>query len=444
MDDYAIRVEGLGKRYRLGESIGGFRTLRDVVTGKARALLRRRAPAPDFWALRDVSFDVRAGEVIGIIGHNGSGKSTLLKILTRIVHPTEGGAVVRGRVGALLEVGTGFHQELTGRENISFNASLLGLSQRQIRDKVEAIIEFSGIAQFIDTPVKRYSSGMFMRLAFSVAAHIEPEILIVDEVLAVGDVDFQQKCLGKMGDFAASGRTVLFVSHSIQAIKTLCTRVIMLDHGQMKFDGETEAGIDTYLRTLTTTTAVENGTVKLGDGIPGDAAIGFDRIRILQNGLDATIAQTGAPLEIELAYTLRQRVNGLRLAVDIYDDHGTLLVRSHGDDRYTGVLPREPGSYRSTICIPRDTLGAVTYTLVVRGWLGDQHRWIAGPQTFGGPGIPIPIRTLHTGDSNRSDPTARFEARLGIVFDWRTEPLASGAAAAEPAAATTVLIAGRR
>ncbi len=242
MGDTAIKVENIGKTYRLGQTVG-YKTLRESLTNLFTAPFRKARSSSQqsiskrqketIWALKDVSFEVKRGEAIGIIGRNGSGKSTLLKILSRITTPTEGSAEIHGRVGSLLEVGTGFNPELTGRENISLNGAILGLRKAEIERKFDDIVSFSDIGQFLDTPVKRYSSGMYIRLAFAVAAHLEPDILLVDEVLAVGDAAFQKKCLGKMGDVASEGRTVLFVSHNMTAVQSLCSRCILLENGHM-------------------------------------------------------------------------------------------------------------------------------------------------------------------------------------------------------------------
>ena len=258
MSDCAIRVENLGKRYQLGQS-QRYRALRDtlgdVLSAPKRWLTgRRSAPAAgdtgDFWALKDVSFEIKPGEVVGIIGRNGAGKSTLLKILSRITEPTEGGVDLYGRVGSLLEVGTGFHPELTGRENIYLNGAILGMKRAEIARKFDEIVAFAEVEQFLDTPVKFYSSGMYMRLAFAVAAHLEPEILLVDEVLAVGDAGFQKKCLGKMGEVAKQGRTVLFVSHNMPAIQTLCPLVVWLSSGQVAGIGPASELLQAYLRNI--------------------------------------------------------------------------------------------------------------------------------------------------------------------------------------------------
>lgn len=272
MNDVVIRVDNLGKRYRIGER-APYRTLRDTLARAVVAPFRRfSSPSPlsgvssstQFWALKDVSFEVRRGEVIGILGRNGAGKSTLMKILSRVTKPTVGHAQIRGRLGSLLDVGTGFHPELTGRENTFLNGAILGMSRRDIVRQFDEIVAFAEIEKFIDTPVKFYSSGMYIRLAFSVAAHLEPEILLVDEVLAVGDVAFQRKCLGRMGDAARHGRTVLFVSHNMGAIALLCKSAIVLDRGRVKMIGKTQEAIAEYMAgSMDRTTDVYNM-----DGVP--------------------------------------------------------------------------------------------------------------------------------------------------------------------------------
>lgn len=301
-----ISVNGLGKKYRLNGSGSANDTLRDLLA----SLVARRgtklaadtvAAGPrEFWALKDVSFDVSEGEVIGIVGRNGAGKSTLLKILSRITTPTTGGAILNGRVGSLLEVGTGFHPELTGRENVYFNGTILGLRKHEIKARFDEIVAFSGIEAFIDTPIKRYSSGMKMRLAFSVAAHLEPEIMIIDEVLAVGDVDFQNKCLGKMRDVASAGRTVLFVSHNMNAVMQLCSRIVWLERGNLKadsadvhdicgryllgehgklqgsHDAEVHGALDCHFFSLKSFRIVGPGGATLDHPIPGSSDIGVE------------------------------------------------------------------------------------------------------------------------------------------------------------------------
>jgi lipopolysaccharide transport system ATP-binding protein len=259
MSDHAIRVDGLSKQYRIGGKQQGYKTLRDTLAAtlvspfrRARKLLRGQAYGAaelgeTIWALKDVSCEIERGEVVGIIGPNGAGKTTLLKILSRITEPTEGQAEIHGRVGSLLEVGTGFHPELTGRENIYLNGAILGMKKAEIEQKFDEMVSFAEIDKFIDTPVKHYSSGMYVRLAFAVAAHLEPEILLVDEVLAVGDAAFQRKCLGKMENVAKEGRTVLFVSHNMPAVQQLCSKALLLEEGNVTYNGEVGKCIDLYL-----------------------------------------------------------------------------------------------------------------------------------------------------------------------------------------------------
>jgi lipopolysaccharide transport system ATP-binding protein len=258
MSDIAILVENLGKRYRIGETVG-YKTMRDTMANLVRLPLHRfrhdpvrhsTSPRTEYiWALKNISFEVKKGEVVGMIGSNGAGKSTLLKVLSRITVPTEGSVDMYASVGCLLEVGTGFHPELTGRENIYLNGAVLGMKRTDIAQRFDAIVDFSGVKRFLDTPVKHYSSGMYVRLAFSVAAHMEPEILIVDEVLSVGDAEFQQKCLGKMGEIAGAGRTVIFVSHAMDSIKKLCTRAILFKDGKVEMDGKVDEVVGRYMGT---------------------------------------------------------------------------------------------------------------------------------------------------------------------------------------------------
>lgn len=259
MSEPLIKVQGLGKKYIIShERKENYTALRDVISRKARQLTTKNPKSEtkeEFWALKDVNFEIGQGEAVGIIGRNGAGKSTLLKILSRITEPTHGRIELNGRVASLLEVGTGFHPELTGRENIFLNGAILGMSQVEIRKKFDEIVDFSGVEKFLDTPVKRYSSGMYVRLAFAVAAHLEPEILVVDEVLAVGDAEFQKKCLGKMNEVShQEGRTVLFVSHNMRAIQDLCAKSIFLQNGMVKDIGPTDSVIDHYLNTGTSQT----------------------------------------------------------------------------------------------------------------------------------------------------------------------------------------------
>jgi lipopolysaccharide transport system ATP-binding protein len=340
MGDIAIRVEGLGKRYRIGAAQEQHDTLRDSLAAAARraaALPRRlvdRGAADDvqpwtFWALRDVSFTVTQGEVVGIIGANGAGKSTLLKILTRITDPTTGHAEVRGRVGSLLEVGTGFHPELTGRENIFLNGAILGMRRDEIRRKFDEMVEFAEVEKFIDTPVKHYSSGMYLRLAFSVAAHLEPEVLIVDEVLAVGDVDFQKKCLGKMSDVARGGRPVLFVSHNMNAILRLCNRCGLLRGGELVEFGPTADVVRRYLSG--DPSGAEPAQWIDTSGLPrrGTEEVRVEAIRYASDDphIDWQPYPSG-PLDILLSLRSDRPRRAQSIAITLYDQNGTKLVNA--------------------------------------------------------------------------------------------------------------------
>ncbi|HVM15739.1 MAG TPA: ABC transporter ATP-binding protein [Egibacteraceae bacterium] len=298
----AIRAERLGKQYRLGLTEGGarYRTLREEVTTAVRRGRKPRGAPRSFWAVRDLAVEIHQGERVGIIGRNGSGKSTLLKMLARITAPTEGRAEVRGRVGALLEVGTGFHPELTGRDNIFLSASILGTRRAEVRAKLDEIVDFAGVEQFLDTPVKRYSSGMYLRLAFAVAAHLEPEILLVDEVLAVGDADFQKKCLGRMAEIGSGGRTVLFVSHSMPAVLRLCDRVLLLDAGRLVSDGRAVDVVRQYLDSGSGTSAERswaNPAVA-----PGDNAARLKQVRVLCDGRTTDEVDIRRPIDVEVEF----------------------------------------------------------------------------------------------------------------------------------------------
>jgi lipopolysaccharide transport system ATP-binding protein len=293
----AIRVEGVGKRYRIGHRQEPYRTLRETLVGVASApfqLGKKSGKAADvFWALRDLSFEVRHGQAIGIIGHNGAGKSTLLKLLARITEPAEGRILLRGRVGSLLEVGTGFHPELTGRENVFLSAAVIGMKRADVIRKFDQIISFAGVERFVDTPVKHFSSGMYLRLAFSVAAHLEPEILLMDEVLAVGDAEFQKKCLGRMGEVAGEGRTVIFVSHNLSAVERLCDVALVLREGRLAFQGPSSEAITHYLSSK----AQGEPSLPLPATRPGSGRVRFRRF-----STGDPIVRSGAPLTIDLEY----------------------------------------------------------------------------------------------------------------------------------------------
>jgi lipopolysaccharide transport system ATP-binding protein len=376
--DAVIRVEGVGKRYPLGER-ESYRALRDAIAGAITApidrLRRRGALRPELWALSDVSFELQRGDVLGLIGANGAGKSTLLKILSRITEPTTGRVVLRGRVGSLLEVGTGFHPELTGRENILLNGTILGMRRAEISAKFDEIVEFSGVEKFLDTPVKRYSSGMQVRLAFAVAAHLQPEILLVDEVLAVGDAEFQQRCLGKMKDVTREGRTVVFVSHNLASVRALCERAIVLAGGRLVFDGPTEDAVHQYLGHLT---GGESRAVVAGEDLRLHVAkerlysdqpfFECTRISVLgEEGLPASAFSSEEEIAVEVEYRLLRPIPALRVLVTLTDDQQTTLLRTETLDDPVGEGPMrlEPGTYRSTVRLPRGLFGEVELDLNV-------------------------------------------------------------------------------
>ncbi len=353
----AIEAHELSKRYRLGQMQAAYGTLRDSLERAAARLTGRVAPQAreEVWALRDVSFSVREGEVLGVIGRNGAGKSTLLKVLTRITAPTSGRAVIRGRVGSLLEVGTGFNPELTGRENVFLNGSILGMKRREIQRKFGDIVEFSGIEKFIDTPVKRYSSGMYVRLAFSVAAHLEPEILLVDEVLAVGDAEFQQRCLGRMEDFSGTGRTVLFVSHNMQTINQLCDRVIWIDGGSIMDDGDPSQVVTNYLHSTSYATGAHVAWPD-DDSAPGDDLARLLSVRVIdEDGNTVDTSDVREPVGIEIRYRVLRTGPPVFAKIRVVEPRGTAAFNALDTSRHADESPG-PGVYASTAWIPANLL----------------------------------------------------------------------------------------
>ncbi|MFO7902535.1 MAG: ABC transporter ATP-binding protein [Planctomycetota bacterium] len=342
MSDIAIRAENLGKSYRLGE-VDPHATFRELIRWGVRLPGRmfRRSPKAlmfddggrgrggsgwrdnEIWALKDVSFEVKRGEVVGVIGRNGAGKSTLLKILTQITKPTTGRAEIHGRVGSLLEVGTGFHPELTGRENIFLNGAILGMRRQEIKRKFDEIVDFSGVERFLDTPVKRYSSGMRVRLAFAVAAHLDPEILLIDEVLAVGDAEFQKRCLGKMHDVAQGGRTVLFVSHNMAAVHNLCGSSMLLSRGKIETGGDTDRVVSAYMGNANTITNIplHDRTDRRGSG-----EVRFTSLDITDGHDTANEIAAGRSIGFRLGYTIRADTHTSNCSLTIYSHNGTRLI----------------------------------------------------------------------------------------------------------------------
>jgi lipopolysaccharide transport system ATP-binding protein len=317
----------------------------------------------DFWALKDISLQIQPGEVVGVIGPNGSGKSTFLKILSRITAPSAGRVTLTGRVGSLLEVGTGFHPELTGRENIFLNGAILGMSRREIAGRFDEIVEFSEISEFLDTPVKRYSSGMYVRLAFAVAAHLESDILLVDEVLAVGDLSFQRKCLGKMGQVSSQGRTILFVSHNLGAISRLCQRTLWFEHGRLRENGNTESVVTKYLVSGTE----DGGEAVFGsDGVisPGSEYVMLDAVRVRTFDGIVTPSVSVNPFVLEVQYRVLKRAPGLRIGIRLSTHDGTAVFTSTDDDDRGGLV-REPGVYVSRCSVPGGILNYGQYFVTV-------------------------------------------------------------------------------
>lgn len=428
-----IKVENLSKKYIIShQKQERYTALRDVITNKAKGLfnsgivqpLKRLNPnstisqfnnltREEFYALRDVSFEIKQGERVGIIGRNGAGKSTLLKILSRITEPTTGRIEITGRVASLLEVGTGFHPELTGRENIFLNGAIMGMGKAEIKRKFDEIVAFAEIEKFLDTPVKRYSSGMYVRLAFAVAAHLEPEILIVDEVLAVGDAQFQKKCLGKMEEVGKEGRTVLFVSHNMGAVRKLCQKGIFLKDGSVFSEGTMGSVVDSYLsKTLQAESA--NIDALLPELLP-DPAFKLKKIRLSQGGVKVKrIVENGKPLEIIIEYQILQRTVGLRVFFDILDDQTDLLLRSFHDEDHDNIPTMEAGHYRSIVIIPPDFLGPIDYTIAIKAGIYNQRYCL--PIS----GIQIPIKGEQTGIFNRAYPGDPFQGKLAMKFRWET------------------------
>jgi len=364
MSSVVIRADCLSKRYRIGGQQKSYKTLRealvDAAAGTVRWLGGKRLPDPNtIWALEDVSFEITHGQSVGIIGRNGAGKSTLLKLLSRITKPTRGTADLYGRVGSLLEVGTGFHTELTGRENVYLNGAILGMSRREIERKFDEIVEFADVTKFLDTPVKFYSSGMYVRLAFAVAAHLEPEILVVDEVLAVGDAAFQKKCLGKMGDVSRQGRTVLFVSHNMAAINRLCSRAILLDGGHLIQDGPAAEVTTSYLIGSENAAATRSWNLETA---PGTEEVRLMSVRLLKaDGTSAAVAGVQDPLTLRIEYEVRQPNTRFRC---------TALLYTQGVVAFTTLEPAEtvkekPGRYYSTVVIPPNLLAEGEYVVGV-------------------------------------------------------------------------------
>ncbi len=428
MSQTAIHVEGISKLYRLGERMrytGLRHRLEDAVRAPYRWLRPRKGAEPkkgpqEIWAVRDVSFDVSAGEVVGLIGRNGAGKSTLLKILCRVAQPTEGFAEIRGRVGSLLEVGTGFHQELTGRENVFLNGAVLGMGKKEILRKFDEIVAFAEVEDFIDTPLKHYSSGMQMRLAFAVAAHIEPEILLVDEVLAVGDAQFQKKCLGKMSDVAQHGRTIIFVSHNAAAITRLCARCILLQSGTVLKDGPTYEVMSEYLRSGLDTSAVREWAPAEA---PGDSVVRLRAVRARSaEGEVMEAFDIRLPVAIDVVFDVLQGGVVLTPNLHVFNEEGVNVFVSLDQDPVWRGRPRPAGRYISTAWIPGNFLAEGTFIV------GAAITTLApvDVRLYAREAIAFQVIDSTEGNSARGDYAGHLPGVVRPVLVWETNYVADG------------------
>ena len=415
----AIDVEGLSKSYRIGELQAAYGTLRESMSHVVRRLTgqEHRRGYEEVWALRDVSFHLEEGEALGVIGRNGAGKSTLLKVLTRITTPTAGRAEIRGRVGSLLEVGTGFHPELTGRENVFLNGAILGMKRREIQAKLPEIAEFSGVERFFDTPVKRYSSGMHVRLAFSVAAHFEPEIMLVDEVLSVGDAEFQQRCLGRMEDIGATGRTVVFVSHQLQAVAQLCDRAILLDEGRIVRDGPSSEVVAHYLHSATGTSSSQTWTE---EDAPGDDLVRLRSVRVVRaDGETADFADVREPIGVELAFTVLGGGPPILPKIKVVAGGHIAFNAMDVDPRWHE--PSRPGDYVATAWIPGNFLneGLVTVDAAVCSIDSPKlHHHISVHEA-----VSLHVQDPLEGDSSRGMFTGQWRGVVRPLLEWTTKEL---------------------
>lgn len=378
MNDIAIKAEGLGKKYLIGHKreLERYTALRDILARQARGIVTKTrkllsgqqlligTEVEEFWALKDLDLEIARGDRVGIIGRNGAGKSTLLKVLSRITEPSAGRAKIHGRVASLLEVGTGFHPELTGRENIYLNGAILGMGRVEIRKKFDEIVDFAGVEQFLDTPVKRYSSGMYVRLAFAVAAHLEPEILVVDEVLAVGDAEFQKRCLGKMEDVSNNeGRTVLFVSHNMNAMSSLCNKGILLDHGEVKYQGPIQSTIIEYLNQYTKTkrkVSYHSDEAPLGEGVKFLSA----EVRPVDAPREIEYFEVGDSIELEFVFqNLKPGLSTLDVTFHLLDEMGHLVFVGSSGFRDKNSKQYYPGKLTFACRIPAGLMNEGIYNI---------------------------------------------------------------------------------
>ena len=414
-----VEANGLSKRYRIGEYRAGYETLRDTLTHTVRRALRLEHvdhSLEELWALKDVSFTIGQGEVVGFIGRNGAGKSTLLKVLTRITPPTEGTATIVGRVGSILEVGTGFHPELTGRENTYLNGAVLGMKRREINAKFDDIVEFSGIGKFIDTPVKRYSSGMYVRLAFAVAAHLDPEVLIIDEVLAVGDYEFQQRCMGRIEEISGSGRTVLFVSHDMEAVTRLCGRAYWLHDGQVVAEGTSEEVVSRYLQGASGAGAEHRFAL---EEAPGSGAVRLLGVRVVDaNGETSYGSDVREPIGVELRFAVLAETGPLFPKIKLGNERGEIVFNALDTDSRWHTSP-ELGTYTCTAWIPPNLLneGVIGVDVTIASFgAGGLVNHVNVPTL-----VRFHVRDPGLGDSAKGRYTGQFRGGVRPLLDWTTE-----------------------
>ncbi|HEV7746969.1 MAG TPA: ABC transporter ATP-binding protein [Pyrinomonadaceae bacterium] len=415
----AIKIENVSKRYRIGGLHPGYMTFREMIGGILTApfrKLRKGNGHQTLWALSNVNLEIRQGELVGIIGHNGAGKSTLLKILSRVTKPTTGDVILRGRIGSLLEVGTGFHPDLTGRENIFLAGAILGMRRAEIERKFDEIVAFSELEKFVETPVKWYSSGMYVRLAFSVAAHLEPEILMMDEVLAVGDAAFQQKCLDKMHDIRNQGRTILFVSHDMAAITRLCKRVVLLEKGQIVFDGEPRDVVKRYLSSSLKTGAIRDWE---NQDAPGDSVVRLRRARVrAEDGATVSVVEVHKPFGVELTYEVLEDDHTLVPVIEFYNEQGTELFSTHDTSADWRRRTRPRGTYKSTVWIPGNLLaeGSMIGHISIMSHFPSTSLHAHEPNA-----IAFQVVDSPAGDSARGDYVGPMPGVVRPLLTWTTE-----------------------
>lgn len=433
MSDIAIKVENLSKSYLIGHNAAQserYTALRDVIAHNAKNLARKTRDmfqgkaivqgdeVEEFWALKDINFEIKQGDRVGIIGRNGAGKSTLLKILSRITEPTAGRISISGRVASLLEVGTGFHPELTGRENIFLNGAILGMSRKEIQRKFDEIVDFAEVEKFLDTPVKRYSSGMYVRLAFAVAAHLEPEVLIVDEVLAVGDAQFQKKCLGKMEDVSSQGRTILFVSHNMGALLNLCNKAILLNHGEMVSQGQADSIVKQYIALG----AANSGEVAWPDlnAAPGNEKIRLHAVRAVSNNEVTSNVDIDQETNIEIEFWNFQENANISLSIHLLDQMGTCVLATANmhsanliQDDWFGK-PHPIGRYKTVCTIPANFLNEGRYSIHVIVLTDLINTEVAARDIFS--------FNVHDTGAMRKEYMGTWIGAIRPKFAWQTEP----------------------